>query len=43
MAADKAVLVFIEVGYAIDLVNQPFKGNVFKSNDLQDLMQKLGN
>ncbi len=42
MAAGKAVLVSTKVGCAIDLVKPGINGGVFRSNDLNDLMQKLG-
>lgn len=42
MAAGKAVLVSTKVGCAVDLVKPGINGEVFKSNDLDDLMKKLG-
>lgn len=42
MAAGKAVLVSTKVGCAADLVKPGINGRVFRSNDLNDLMQKLG-
>lgn len=41
MAAGKAVLVSTKVGCAADLVKPGINGEVFKSNNLNDLMQKL--
>ncbi|WP_316824782.1 glycosyltransferase family 4 protein [Pedobacter miscanthi] len=41
MAAGKAILVSTKVGCAVDLVKPGINGEVFKSNDLDDLMQKL--
>jgi glycosyltransferase involved in cell wall biosynthesis len=41
MAAGKAVLVSTKVGCAVDLVKPGINGEVFKSNDLDDLTQKL--
>jgi len=41
MAAGKAVLVSTKVGCAVDLVKPGINGEVFRSNDLDDLMQKL--
>lgn len=42
MAAGKAVLVSTKVGCAADLVKPGINGEVFKSNDLNDIIQKLG-
>ncbi|WP_209444216.1 glycosyltransferase family 4 protein [Pedobacter borealis] len=42
MAAGKAVLVSTKVGCAVDLVKPGINGEVFRSNDLDDLMRKLG-
>jgi len=42
MAAGKAVLVSTKVGCAVDLVKPGINGEVFRSNDLDHLMQKLG-
>ncbi|MGN7986685.1 glycosyltransferase family 4 protein [Pedobacter sp. 22226] len=42
MAAGKAVLVSTKVGCAVDLVKPGINGEVFKSNDLDDLVKKLG-
>ncbi|QNN43017.1 glycosyltransferase family 4 protein [Pedobacter roseus] len=42
MAAGKAVLVSTKVGCAVDLVKPGINGEVFRSNDLDELMQKLG-
>lgn len=41
MAASKTVLVSTKVGCAVDLVKPGINGEVFRSNDLDDLMQKL--
>jgi glycosyltransferase involved in cell wall biosynthesis len=41
MAAGKAVLVSNKVGCATDLIKPTINGEVFRSNDLNDLMQKL--
>ncbi len=41
MAAGKAALVSTKVGCAVDLVKPGINGEVFRSNDLDDLMQKL--
>ncbi|WP_240183067.1 glycosyltransferase family 4 protein [Pedobacter jeongneungensis] len=42
MAAGKAVLISTKVGCAVDLIKPGINGEIFKSNDLNDLMQKLG-
>jgi len=41
MASGKAVLVSDKVGCAVDLVNPGINGEIFKSDDLADLKQKL--
>lgn len=42
MATGKAVLVSTKVGCAVDLVKPGINGEVFRSNDLDELIQKLG-